>query len=188
VPDTPLQPPPGAAPRRRLLIIGAAATVTGAGALAACGSGDATSPAPGPAAAGVSSDPAGSPPDVPSSDAGAPPASEDAADGSTTGSTPAKAAEDFSRGALAKLSSVPEGGSAIVAGIAVGRPSAKKVVGHSQICTHAGCKVEAAGTALNCPCHGSVFDAFTGAVQQGPAQQPLTAVKLVVKGDYIHRA
>jgi thiosulfate dehydrogenase [quinone] large subunit len=50
----------------------------------------------------------------------------------------------------------------------------------SAICTHAGCRVEYTNGALYCPCHGSVFDSRTGAVQQGPATQPL-AVKCVIE-------
>jgi Rieske Fe-S protein len=214
VPDNPIQPLP-AASRRRVLVLGAAVTVAGAGALAACGSG--TAPlvaATEPVTAGGAADPALPPTDSPASDAGlsaseagadpAPPstpagraagrASKSAAPSTSKkakagASTKArKPAQDFSQGALAKLSAVPVGGSAVVAGVAIGRPSSKKVVGHSTVCTHAGCAVKAAGAALNCPCHGSVFDAFSGAVQEGPAEAPLPGVRLVIKGDYIHRA
>jgi thiosulfate dehydrogenase [quinone] large subunit len=50
----------------------------------------------------------------------------------------------------------------------------------SAICTHAGCQVEYANGSLYCPCHGSVFNSRTGAVERGPANQPL-AVKRVVE-------
>jgi Rieske Fe-S protein len=40
----------------------------------------------------------------------------------------------------------------------------------------------AAGKRLECPCHGSIFDAFTGAVVQGPAQRPLGKVEVSVSG------
>ena len=43
----------------------------------------------------------------------------------------------------------------------------------SAICTHAGCSVEYQGGVLLCPCHGSRFNAQTGAVLQGPASSPL---------------
>jgi len=43
----------------------------------------------------------------------------------------------------------------------------------SAICTHQGCQVESAGGGLSCPCHGSGFNASTGAVTQGPAGSPL---------------
>jgi thiosulfate dehydrogenase [quinone] large subunit len=53
---------------------------------------------------------------------------------------------------------------------------------HSAICTHAGCTVDYSGGQLVCPCHGSVFDAATGAVLQGPAVTPLPARRVVEHG------
>ena len=58
---------------------------------------------------------------------------------------------------------------------------------HSAICTHQGCTVNAAGKQLNCPCHGSQYDAFTGAVLRGPAPKPLAEVAVRVSGDQIVR-
>lgn len=46
----------------------------------------------------------------------------------------------------------------------------------SAICTHLGCTVAPAGNRLDCPCHGSVFDAFTGKNLSGPAPRPLPGV------------
>jgi Rieske Fe-S protein len=43
----------------------------------------------------------------------------------------------------------------------------------SAICTHEGCTVQGSGGALSCPCHGSGFNAVTGAVTRGPADSPL---------------
>lgn len=40
-------------------------------------------------------------------------------------------------------------------------------------CTHGGCIVRPEGKILACPCHGSTFDAFTGALGS-PSQQALT--------------
>jgi Rieske Fe-S protein len=81
---------------------------------------------------------------------------------------------------------VPVGGSVVVqapAGkIAVAQPTAGSVVAFSATCTHQGCTVMAAGKRLECPCHGSIFDAFTGAVVQGPAQRPLGKVDVSVSG------
>ncbi len=56
----------------------------------------------------------------------------------------------------------------------------------SAICTHAGCAVSYQGGALYCPCHGSVFNARTGAVQQGPANQPLAQKKVIERGGSIY--
>jgi Rieske Fe-S protein len=43
---------------------------------------------------------------------------------------------------------------------------------YSLICTHLGCVVSVSGSALRCPCHGSVFSS-TGTVTHGPATLPL---------------
>ena len=43
----------------------------------------------------------------------------------------------------------------------------------SAICTHEGCQVKGSGGALSCPCHGSGFNAVTGAVTRGPAESAL---------------
>ncbi|TNE43625.1 MAG: hypothetical protein EP343_32945 [Deltaproteobacteria bacterium] len=43
----------------------------------------------------------------------------------------------------------------------------------SNVCTHNGCKVQWAGSSLDCPCHGSSF-AADGTVNNGPARNPLT--------------
>ena len=49
------------------------------------------------------------------------------------------------------------------------------LVAHSAVCTHAGCTVGYQGGQLLCPCHGSIFNAQTGAVITGPAVTPLPA-------------
>ena len=56
----------------------------------------------------------------------------------------------------------------------------------SAVCTHAGCAVTYQGGALYCPCHGSVFNARTGAVEQGPAVQPLAAKRVLERGGAIY--
>jgi Rieske Fe-S protein len=43
-----------------------------------------------------------------------------------------------------------------------------------------GCTVQPAGGQLNCPCHGSVYNALTGAVINGPATRPLAQVTVHV--------
>jgi 3-phenylpropionate/trans-cinnamate dioxygenase ferredoxin component len=46
----------------------------------------------------------------------------------------------------------------------------------SDTCTHRGCSLstgETLGTAIECECHGSVFDMTTGAVVAGPATEPV---------------
>jgi Rieske Fe-S protein len=108
----------------------------------------------------------------------------DPAPDSATASGGASAA---SGGALAKLADVPVGGAVAAAGpdgkaIVIAQPTAGTVVAFSAVCTHQGCKVAPAGKVLNCPCHGSSFDAFTGAVLGGPAPSPLPAVAVKVSG------
>lgn len=69
--------------------------------------------------------------------------------------------------------------------ILLAQPVAGTIVGFSAICTHQGCVVLPAKTEFDCPCHGSRFDAATGAVLKGPAQKPLPAVAVTVSGDAI---
>jgi nitrite reductase/ring-hydroxylating ferredoxin subunit len=43
-------------------------------------------------------------------------------------------------------------------------------------CTHAECPLSDGwleGAAIRCPCHGSLFDLATGAVLEGPADEPV---------------
>ena len=66
------------------------------------------------------------------------------------------------------------------------RHSNGKLSAHSAICTHAGCTVDYSGGQLVCPCHGSVFDAASGAVLQGPAVTPLPARRVVEHGGQLY--
>jgi Rieske Fe-S protein len=67
----------------------------------------------------------------------------------------------------------------------VARPTASGVVAFSAVCTHMACTVAVAGREYQCPCHGSAFDAFTGAVLVGPATEPLAPVAVRVVGDQV---
>jgi Rieske Fe-S protein len=71
---------------------------------------------------------------------------------------------------------LPDGGPAVVA-----RPTADRAVCFSAVCTHQGCTVQPDGAQLNCPCHGSQFNALTGKVLQGPAIQALPPIPVAVK-------
>ena len=51
-------------------------------------------------------------------------------------------------------------------------------------CTHMGCSLaegDLEGTTVTCPCHGSKFDARSGAVLQGPAREPVETYKTRVE-------
>ncbi len=139
--------------RRRAL--GLAGLAMGGVTLAACGSGGGT--------AGTTSS------------ASAPASASPAAGGGSDSVAP-----------LAKLSDVAVGSavSATLKGqpIIVCQPKAGQVVAFSGVCTHRNCTVvPERGTELSCPCHGSKFDAATGAVLMGPATQPLPAVPVTVQ-------
>jgi len=88
--------------------------------------------------------------------------------------------------AVIALAKVPVGGSiaATVAGapVIVAQPTKGKVVCFSAICTHQGAVVNTDGKVISCPRHGSLFNAFTGAVEGGPATNPLPAVKVKISG------
>lgn len=146
--------------RRSLLIVGAGGA--GAVVLAACsnGSSDSGSSTATPnSAGGGSSGPAG-----------------------TTSSAGKSAADNL--GALsgvpvgqAKAVTLPNGKPGILA-----RPTATTAACFSAICTHMGCTVNADGDKLNCPCHGSQYDALTGKVLRGPAPSPLPSIPVTVTG------
>lgn len=95
-----------------------------------------------------------------------------------------------SANALAKLSDISVG-SAISATntdgskIIIARPTSTTVAAFSAICTHQGCVVAPAGQQLDCPCHGSVFNAMTGAVVNGPANRALPSVSVSISGENV---
>jgi len=103
----------------------------------------------------------------------------------STSASPSPSPSQFqSSGALvfvAKADDVSEGETKIVSvkpvnaasfPVSVSRGNGAIVV-LSAICTHNGCVVEADKGRLLCPCHGSAFNALSGAVNQGPAKSAL---------------
>lgn len=142
-------------PRRDVLrSAGAAgAVVAGAGALAACGSSTATSSTTAAAAAG-----------------------------SATSAGPATTASSAAGTTVAK-SDVPVGGGKVSGQIVVAQPTAGSYTAFSAVCPHQGCLVSGvSGGRITCPCHGSAFDASSGAVTAGPAKSGLTPKKVTESG------
>ncbi|KQZ08512.1 Rieske (2Fe-2S) protein [Agromyces fucosus] len=152
--------------RRTILTMGSAGAIGGALALAGC-----AADAPSPSTSAT---------EAPPSLVEDPPTS--------TGPTAAPDAPALG-GDVAALADVPVGGSidATIDGepALVAQPTAGQVVAFSAICTHQQCVVAAAGDEFHCPCHGSMFDAATGDVIQGPALEPLTPIAVAVSGDRI---
>ena len=88
--------------------------------------------------------------------------------------------------ALGLAKQVPVGGAAMFQDPATGDPgivvqqTAGKFVAFDAVCPHAGCTVgyNAPNNLIVCPCHGSVFNPDTGAVEQGPAAQGLRPIQI----------
>ena len=86
--------------------------------------------------------------------------------------------------AIALAKNVPVGGSATFTDPSSGDPSiviqakAGKFLAFDAVCPHAGCTVgyDQSAALLVCPCHGSQFNATTGAVEQGPAASGLKPI------------
>lgn len=113
----------------------------------------------------------------------------------TSGGTPGSTAPSKGGGAhvagtlIGKASDVPVGGAASFTDPSsrepafVVQPSNGDFVAFSAICTHMGCTVGfQPGSPLEfaCPCHGSIFNATTGQVIQGPAVLPLPRITVAV--------
>jgi len=85
---------------------------------------------------------------------------------------------------LAPLADVPVGGSVGVqvggSAILLSQPAEGEAKAFSAICRHQGCVVAAAGETLDCPCHGSRYDAATGEVLNGPSTLPLIPIEVTV--------
>ncbi len=82
---------------------------------------------------------------------------------------------------------VPVGGAEIAnadgKGYVVSQQTAGKLECYSALCPHQGCLVsQIQDNQAVCHCHGSRFNVFSGAVEQGPAQTGLTKVSVTVSG------
>ena len=94
--------------------------------------------------------------------------------------------------ALAALADVPVGGGFAVEvdgrEVVLTQPVAGTVTAFVARCPHQGCSVSASGGELQCPCHGSRFDAMTGEVLEGPAEEPLETLEVAVVGGDVQLA
>lgn len=144
----------GAQLARRAVLAAGVAGVAGV-ALAACSSGSSSSS---------------------TSSAAAPPA---------TGSSGASASASGT--VVTETSAVPVGGAKLAKADGttwlVAQPKAGEFVCHSGICTHEGCPLtQVINDEGVCNCHGSRFNANTGAVTRGPATKPLPKQSINVSG------
>jgi Rieske Fe-S protein len=90
---------------------------------------------------------------------------------------------------IAALDKVPQGGGVVVGKLVLTRGSADDVHAFSAVCTHQGCLVDrVANGTIDCPCHGSKFDATTGKVLAGPAPSPLVEVAVSVRDGSVYSA
>jgi Rieske Fe-S protein len=106
----------------------------------------------------------------------------DAVSSATPAASPAASA---ATGAL-KAADVPVGGGTVIESlkVVVTQPTEGDYKAFSAVCPHQGCSVDSvADGVINCPCHGSEFDASTGAVKKGPATAGLAVKRVTVDGD-----
>jgi thiosulfate dehydrogenase [quinone] large subunit len=102
----------------------------------------------------------------------------------TTAGAPTTTAPKPAGHRLGPASDVPVGGAAQFTDPASGAPGlviqpvSGSFVAFNAICPHAGCTVAFAPSSdiIVCPCHGSEFNARTGAVEQGPATRGLAHI------------
>lgn len=90
---------------------------------------------------------------------------------------------------LGAASEVPVGGGHVYESekVVVTQPAAGQYKAFSAVCPHQACLVTKVSSGeIKCPCHGSAFDAATGAVKTGPARQGLAAKSIeVVDGQVV---
>ncbi|AEE45363.1 Rieske (2Fe-2S) protein [Cellulomonas fimi] len=93
------------------------------------------------------------------------------------------AAGDGDGQTLLAVTDVPDGGGVVLDGrrLVLVRDG-DDVHAFTAVCTHQGCLVGGVtGGEIRCPCHGSAFDARTGAVVRGPATADLDEVDVQVR-------
>lgn len=106
------------------------------------------------------------------------------------GSSPVSPSEPAAGTAVGRVSALSVGGVLAFTEPGTGtpayvvQPARGRFLAFSAICSHAGCTVQyrSGPRQFSCPCHGSVFDGGTGAVQGGPAPTALRRIPVQVVG------
>jgi Rieske Fe-S protein len=91
---------------------------------------------------------------------------------------------------IAQVAAVPSGGGLVLSdlGVVLLHLPDGRIAGYSAVCTHQGCLVSSVRAGrISCPCHGSIFDAASGAVLEGPAPSPLPPVAVTVRDGQVFR-
>lgn len=92
------------------------------------------------------------------------------------------------------LSEIPENASTFVnfggqqPFVLIVRREGEDLTAYSGYCTHNGCALRQEKEELDCPCHGSRFDAETGEVLVGPATRSLPEVSVTIEDGAIRRS
>ena len=115
-------------------------------------------------------------------------ASEPSGASTTTSSSAASSGATPKGVRIGPASDVPVGGAASFTDPKEGVPALVVQVkqgvfrAFSAVCPHAGCQVQfdQQNDLFVCPCHGSVFNGSTGAVQQGPASTGLSSIPIAL--------
>lgn len=114
-------------------------------------------------------------------------AADDAADAVSSAASAASSAAQSAADAI-QAADVPVGGGTVIESlkVVVTQPTEGDFKAFSAVCPHQGCTVASvADNTITCPCHGSEFDAATGAVKKGPATSGLEAKQVTVGSDGI---
>ncbi|ANB05596.1 iron-sulfur protein [Streptomyces ambofaciens] len=89
---------------------------------------------------------------------------------------------------LASTNDIPVGGGKVFTAekVVVTQPEPGDFKAFSAVCTHQGCIVsEVRDGTIDCACHNSRFSVADGAVEQGPATEPLPAKRITVEGNSV---
>ncbi|HEY1988367.1 MAG TPA: Rieske 2Fe-2S domain-containing protein [Acidimicrobiales bacterium] len=119
------------------------------------------------------------------------PPSTTAPDSASTSTTAAAATSIPPGKKLGSATVVPVGGSATFSDPSTGDPglviqgTSGHFVAFDAVCPHAGCTVgyQRGAKIIACPCHGSEFNAQTGAVEEGPASRGLRVISVQLGTD-----